>query len=84
MKWVQPVSAKINGIIRAYLINISEVETGKLFHFQTNGTETVISGLHPFYTYLCTVAAQTIGAGPYSVPAVIQLPEDGKLHAIVS
>ena len=36
-----------------------------------------ISGLHPYYNYNLTVAAVTIGPGPYSVVLTIRMPEDG-------
>ena len=77
LQWEPPPSADQNGVIRGYLINISVAETGSVFQLTsvTNGLH--ISGLHPFYTYTTTVAAVTIGPGPYGAVLTIQLPEDG-------
>ena len=37
-----------------------------------------VTSLHPYYTYNCTVAAETsVGIGPFSSPVVIRLPESG-------
>lgn len=35
--------------------------------------------LHPYYTYQCTVAAYTVGVGPYTLPITVQLDPEGKL-----
>ena len=43
----------------------------------TAATSVTVPSLHPFYTYACTIAAVTIGEGPYSVELSITLPEDG-------
>ena len=34
---------------------------------------------HPFYTYTFSVAAETIGAGPFGAEFTITAPEDGKM-----
>ena len=66
LTWAGPIPEEQNGIIQAYHINVTELETGEVLIFQTNGTATlmIINSLHPFYTYNCTVAAYTIGLGP--------------------
>ena len=64
-------------MIRSYLVNISVAETGSLFQLTSVASGLNISGLHPFYTYTITVAALTIGPGPYGAVLTIQLPEDG-------
>ena len=66
LTWAAPIPEEQNGIIQAYHISITELETGEVLRFQTNGTATImnINSLHPFYTYNCTVAAYTIGLGP--------------------
>ena len=42
------------------------------------GTSLTISSLHPFYTYQFSVAAYTVGSGPFSEPSVQLMPQDGK------
>ena len=78
LQWQPPLLTDQNGVIRSYLIDISVVETGTLLQLTSQTTARNISGLHPFYTYTLTVAAVTIGPGPYGLVLSIQTPEDGK------
>ena len=55
-------------------ITILEQETGNVFYSITPSI--VVSSLHPYYTYKCTVSAVTIGNGPVA-SLVIQMPEEG-------
>ena len=64
-------------MVRSYRINISVAETGTLFQLTSETTALNISGLHPYYTYNLTVAAVTIGPGPFGAVLTIQLPENG-------
>ena len=41
-------------------------------------TTMTIAGLHPFYTYSCSVAAETIGFGPFSTMFSVKMPEYGE------
>ena len=52
-------------------------ETGTLLQLTSQTTALHISNLHPFYTYTLTVAAVTIGPGPYGLMLTVQMPEDG-------
>ena len=77
LQWEPPPSADQNGVIRSYIINISVAETGSCFQRTSETTALYISNLHPFYTYTLTVAAVTIGPGPYGLMLTVQMPEDG-------
>ena len=77
LQWKPPAVADQNGVIRSYRINISVAETGSVFQLTSGTTALNISGLHPYYTYNLTVAAVTIGPGPFGVVLTIQLPENG-------
>ena len=77
LQWQPPLLTDQNGVIRSYLINISVVETGTLLQLTSQTNARNISGLHPFYTYTLTVAAVTIGPGPYGLVLTVQMPEDG-------
>ena len=77
LSWQPPSLENQNGIIIHYRVNITEMETGRLLLFTAVNTSLSVSGLHPFYTYNCTVAAVTVGLGPYSASVVVQTPEDG-------
>ena len=67
-----------NGYIREYRVNVTEVETGRMFQLITNTTGITIGSLHPYYTYNCTVSAVTIGPGPFSTVITVRTAEDGK------
>ena len=77
LRWEPPPLADQNGVIRSYHINISVAETGSVLQLTSQTTALNISGLHPYYTYTITVAAVTIGPGPYGVAVIIRMPEDG-------
>lgn len=79
LTWEPPDNNDRNGIIIKYTINITELETNLPFDFIIgNTTRLTVPGLHPFYRYSYTVAAETvIGLGPDSTTRVFQMPEDG-------
>ena len=65
------------GTIQNYVIAIHEVETGRNFTAHSNTTQVTLEPLHPYYTYMCSIAAETVGRGPFSEHITIQLPEAG-------
>ena len=75
--WDELPSEDKNGIIRYYLVNVTETNTGH--HYQTTSTTTdiALSNLHPYYTYSITVAAYTIEEGPFSTPVSFTTLQDG-------
>ena len=77
LSWEIPPSEQQNGIIRQYLVNVSELETGSGIELSATDTNITVSGLHPFYHYECNVSAVTIGAGPYTLPITIQTLQAG-------
>ena len=79
IEWDSPPFEETNGVIRNYVITLTELETETVFTETTNSTQTTISGLHPFYTYQCAVAAETIAIGPYSTQITVKLGEEGML-----
>ncbi len=45
----------------------------------SNDTLLSVTGLRPYRTYICTIAASTsVGLGPYSVSLTVNTLEDGK------
>ena len=60
------------------MTRVTEVETGRTFYVTTNITVLELNGLHPFYTYISAVAAQTVALGPYSSTISVWLGEEGK------
>ena len=75
--WDEISSEDENGIIRYYLVNVTETNTG--YHYQTTSitSDIALSNLHPYYTYSITVAAYTIEKGPFSTPVSFTTLQDG-------
>ena len=79
LTWEPPRPEDQNGIIVAYNITITEAETGRVTYFQKEGTESllIVNFLHPYYTYQCSISAETIGPGPPAF-ASVTTPQAGK------
>ena len=74
ISWRPPIDHP-NGIIRKYVINVTEEKTGVQEQFITDQNNITIHSRHPFYYYRCVVSAETIAPGPWSRPVVIRQPE---------
>lgn len=71
LEWdVLPIQT--NGIVTAYIVDVTERETGSMFTRNATGTSIVLTSLHPDYVYECRVAAFTIAAGPFSTIFAVQ------------
>jgi len=68
LRWNPPPSEHQNGIIREYLINVTEEDTGRELQIRSLTTELRVQFLHPHYSYKFTVATWTIAVGPFSGP----------------
>ena len=79
LSWDPPPFDQINGYIRHYNVVVTERETASEFQEQPTNTRVTLQSLHPYYTYICRVAAVTTGPGPYTGNLTIQLPEDGMI-----
>ena len=77
MEWDPPLLDMQNGIIRKYAVTIVDV-IGREKTIITVETHVSISGLKPYSTYFCTVAARTIETGPSTAVLSVQTPQDGK------
>ena len=75
--WLPPPLDAQNGIIQEYTISVTVSETREELVIVSNQTELMFSA-HPYYTYTFTVAAVTIGPGPFGTEYTITTPEDGK------
>ena len=83
LSWSAPRFEDHNGAIRHYIVNVTEHETGSKFGTVTTQMGITFSSLHPYYTYVCTVYAVTIGAGPGAVPVNVTTMEDSKYPTII-
>ena len=68
-------------MIRHYIVNVTELETGNSFLHTSADTEITIFSLHPFYNYAFTVVAVTVAEGPPSLPIFVQTLPDGELFS---
>ena len=64
--WQPPLPEEQNGIIREYRITVTGVENGQILDYRKDGSDSVliVSSLHPYYNYQCSVSAVTLGDGP--------------------
>ena len=78
LEWLEPRAEDTNGLIRAYVVNITELETGTSWQQRIeDDTDALIESLHPFYSYSLSVAAETVDLGPFTLPTTVEMPEDG-------
>lgn len=76
LSWTPPPEDSLNGILRHYQVDIIEEATSRQFSVLSSSNQTILSSLHPFYSYVISVAAVTVGAGPFSVNITIVTHED--------
>ena len=67
-----------NGIVREYVVNITEMNTGSTIQKLSTTNSLTVENLHPYYTYVVIVAAYTIESGPYSTSFLFTTAEHGK------
>lgn len=81
ISWAPPDSNEQNGVIRYYIVNMIELQSGDHHNFSVDGTGLLISSLHPYFNYECSVAAVTVGLGPFSNATIVRTFQDGRFHA---
>ena len=77
MSWLPPPIEHQNGVIISFIVRVSGVNTEEVIERTVTQLSNEVSGLHPFYLYRFSVAAETIAPGPFSNPITLQLPESG-------
>ena len=77
LTWDPPNPMQQNGIVKFYVINLTEVESGMQARHSINQTQITIENLHPFYTYNLTVAAVTVSEGPHTEVVSIMTDQQG-------
>ena len=78
LSWNPPRFDEQNGIIRYYVIYVSDLTNNTSWELTSNMTRVVIDNLQPFYLYNCSVAAFTVGLGHVSNSVMVRLPQTGK------
>ena len=77
--WSPPPAGDQNGVIISYQLNVTLLAAGVVYQYVSTTTSITISGLQPFTTYSCVVAAETaVGLGPFTTVFSITTPEDGE------
>jgi hypothetical protein len=87
LRWEPPELEDQNGIIIGYVVNVTAVETGMIFQLSSSSSDSSLmaSGLRPFTTYICRIAARTaVGVGPYSIAVTAVTQQDGELLKLVN
>lgn len=79
LRWQPPLMEDVNGVVRRYTVNVTELETGRVEQYFTTELNVIVESRHPFYRYRYVLAAETVGLGPFSDPSIIHMPEAGRL-----
>ena len=79
MSWLPPLREYWNGVIVRYVAHVSGVNSQEELELNVVEQSLVISGLHPFYSYQFSVAAETIAPGPFNNPITLKMPESGEV-----
>lgn len=82
VNWSPPPFEHQNGMIRSYVLNVTEMETGISTIHTTFDTSIALFSLHPFYNYKIMVSAVTIAGGPFSQPIIVRTNPDGEFMII--
>ena len=68
-----------SGDIIGYVVNVTHADTLSTVQYHTVVTSILVTGLDPYTTYVCVVAAETsVGVGPFSHLFFVQTDEAGR------
>ncbi len=77
--WSPPPPLEVNGLIRYYIVQVTERHTRRSWTFFAVDDIIQIGSLHPYYLYDCSVSAYTIGVGPVSSSITVRTDQSGKI-----
>ena len=68
LSWEPPLPSTHNGVIDSYIVIVFEITTNLVVQSHQNvvSTSITLTGLHPAYDYMLSVAAFTVDLGPDS------------------
>ena len=69
-----------NGIIRHYEVTLITLESGEIHIHTSTALFITVASLHPYTTYNCTVAAETVATGPTTAGMLVQTLQAGKSY----
>lgn len=78
LAWSPPIPEEQGGVIVNYVVRITNTDSVETSEHTSTSTSISITGLQPFTTFVCVVAAATsLGVGPFSHLYFVQTPESG-------
>ena len=82
LSWQPPPLEEQNGLIQSYTVTVFEINSNTTKEVHQNFTHNAISisGLHPYYNYIVSVAAYTVGLGPFA-SITLQTEQDGEVSS---
>ena len=84
LSWQPVFPEEQNGIIIQYIVNVTTVETGEGFELVSAFNKLTVNSLHPHWTYIFTVSAETsVGVGRPSLAVTASTLEDGKTVLLI-
>ena len=78
LEWDALPATQTNGILTAYIVDVTERETGIVFSRNATGTSIILTELNPEYLYECRVAGFTMEVGPFSAIFAVQILVGGE------
>ena len=82
LMWQPPPREIQNGRVRLYTVTVFEVQTYNNYTVTSEDPPLQVESLHPYYNYVCSVTAVTIGPGPYTSSLTVRTFEDGEFITI--
>ena len=84
LMWTPPPPSQQNGAIVGYIVNLTHANTLETIQYYSIVTNVAITGLDPYTTYICVVAAETtIGVGPFSQLFFEKTKEAGNHFSVI-
>ena len=80
VSWNPPPQEDQNGIIRSYTLLVENAATREVLSFSTQSTSMSVTGLRPYTSYSCKVAAVTVATGPFSANISVTTHQDGVFY----
>jgi len=77
LNWELPQSSLRNGLVRYFIVSVTENETQTVSSYHVFDTMRELVGLHPYYNYIVEISAFTVDEGPFSSPITVTTLEAG-------
>ena len=78
--WLPPPPIDINGIIDYYVVEVTEIRTGRFWSFVAVDNHINIGSLNPHHVYECIIATYTVEIGPFTAPFNVTSEEIGNFY----